>query len=254
MKLIDKDAVVSEIKRRRDLHYKYYMKNGVGSIAECKYDEDREILSFLDTLEVKEVQEEPKPKLSKQSVDDSMAELEEKIEFFTQAHIGENADEILAQMRGEEPASKVWHNASEEPADKSHCLIFFGDKDEIGHYLYYEPVLYNKQEKVFVTAQYPHPTGYKVEQKSIDGGCVAEVYKNQRDRIQIADITEWCYLNDFTKLDNSCKISKDLQEPYASNDFELALTEMIAKAQANIVEPWVIAAQWKDELIRLFND
>jgi hypothetical protein len=52
---IDKDAVMAEIERRRDLHYKYYMKNGVGSIAECKYDEDREILSFLDTLEVKEV-------------------------------------------------------------------------------------------------------------------------------------------------------------------------------------------------------
>lgn len=55
MKLIDKDKVVAEIERRRDLHYKYYMKNGVGSIAEYKYDEDRDILSFLDTLEVKKV-------------------------------------------------------------------------------------------------------------------------------------------------------------------------------------------------------
>jgi hypothetical protein len=52
---IDKAAVVAEIERRRDLHYKYYMKNGVGSIAECKYDEDREILSFLDTIDTKEV-------------------------------------------------------------------------------------------------------------------------------------------------------------------------------------------------------
>ena len=55
MKLIDKDALLAEIERRRDLHYKYYMKNGAGSIAECKYDEDRKILSFIDTLEVKEV-------------------------------------------------------------------------------------------------------------------------------------------------------------------------------------------------------
>ena len=55
IQLIDKAAVVEEITRRRDLHYKYYMKHGAGSIAECKYDEDREILSFLDTLEVKEV-------------------------------------------------------------------------------------------------------------------------------------------------------------------------------------------------------
>ena len=52
---IPKSALVAEIERRRDLHYKYYMKNGVGSIAECKYDEDREILSFINTLEVKEV-------------------------------------------------------------------------------------------------------------------------------------------------------------------------------------------------------
>ena len=52
---INKAAVVAEMERRRDLHYKHYMKNGAGSIAECKYDEDREILSFLYTLEVKEV-------------------------------------------------------------------------------------------------------------------------------------------------------------------------------------------------------
>jgi Zn-finger domain-containing protein len=52
---IPKSVVLAEIEKRRDLHYKYYMKNGAGSIAECKYDEDRDILSLLDTLEVKEV-------------------------------------------------------------------------------------------------------------------------------------------------------------------------------------------------------
>ena len=52
---INKDAVVAEIEKRRDLHYKYYMKNGAGSIAECKYDEDKDILSLLGTLEAKEV-------------------------------------------------------------------------------------------------------------------------------------------------------------------------------------------------------
>ena len=36
-----------------------------------------------------------------------------------------------------------------------------------------------------------------------------------------------------------------------SNDFEMALAEMIDKAQTSVVEPWVIAAQWKDELIKL---
>lgn len=52
---IDKSTLMEEIERRRDLHYKYYRKNGAGSIAECKYDEDRDILSFIDTLEVKEI-------------------------------------------------------------------------------------------------------------------------------------------------------------------------------------------------------
>ena len=55
---IPKAALVAEIERRRDLHYKYYMKNGAGSIAECKYDEDRDILSFIDTLEVKDPYEQ----------------------------------------------------------------------------------------------------------------------------------------------------------------------------------------------------
>lgn len=40
------------------------------------------------------------------------------------------------------------------------------------------------------------------------------------------------------------------KEP-VSNDFEMALAEMIDKAQTSVVEPWVIAAQWKDELIKL---
>lgn len=101
---------------------------------------------------------------------------------------------ILDTMQ-KEPVS-MWHDASEEPNHMSHCLVFFGNNDSIGHYLHYTPTLYNKHEKVFVTEEYPHPTGYKVEQKSIDGGCVAEVYKDKRDRISISDITQWCYLND----------------------------------------------------------
>ena len=58
MELIDKAAVVAEIERRRDLHYKYYVKKGAGSIAECKYEEDRDILDFLYTLEVKDQYEQ----------------------------------------------------------------------------------------------------------------------------------------------------------------------------------------------------
>lgn len=49
-----------------------------------------------------------------------------------------------------------------------------------------------------------------------------------------------------------CKENGDslTQEP-VNKDFEMALTEMIDKAQKCVVEPWVVAAQWKDELIKL---
>jgi hypothetical protein len=43
---------------------------------------------------------------------------------------------------------------------------------------------------------------------------------------------------------------KNQEEP-VNNDFEMALAEMISKAQTSVVEPLVIAAQWKDELIKL---
>ena len=43
----------------------------------------------------------------------------------------------------------------------------------------------------------------------------------------------------------------ELKEESVSDDFEMALAEMIDKAQTSVVEPWVVAAQWKDELIKL---
>lgn len=124
----------------------------------------------------------------------------------------------------EEPVS-IWHNASEEPNDMSHCLIFYGCKESVGHYLDYEPVLYNKKEKAFVTPSFPHPTGYKIEQKSIDGGCVAEVYKNKRDHISISDITQWCYLKDLYNLSNVQRTVKDWKEEPISEDLEEASEE-----------------------------
>ncbi len=43
------------------------------------------------------------------------------------------------------------------------------------------------------------------------------------------------------------------EEPqeHVSDDFEKALTEMIGNAQKCVVEPWAVAAQWKDYLIEL---
>ncbi len=52
------------------------------------------------------------PHRTKADVDATMAEIEEKSKAFTEAHKGETAEEILAQMRGEEPVSEdfdSWH-------------------------------------------------------------------------------------------------------------------------------------------------
>ena len=54
-----------------------------------------------------------------QSVDEAMADIEEKSKLFTEAHQGENTDDILRQMQGEE--SIEW---SEEDERIRSCLIY----------------------------------------------------------------------------------------------------------------------------------
>lgn len=58
-------------------------------------------------------------------------------------------------------------------------------------------------------------------------------------------------LGAFNALQDILSYINSLPEEPVSNDFEMALAEMIDKAQTSVVEPWVIAAQWKDELIKL---
>ena len=168
------------------------------------------------TDKVQEIREEIKKRLKGERFLSSDKEYNYLLSFIDslqeEPSIPEIVDEHYWEMLGEEPVSEFWHDASKEPNDMSHCLIFYGDKNDVGHYLHYEPVLYNHQEKVFVTESFPHPTGYKVEQKSIDGGCVTEVYKNKRDRISISDITQWCYLKDLHNLSNVERTVKDWKE------------------------------------------
>lgn len=98
----------------------------------------------------------------------------------------------------EEPVS-IWHDSSEEPNDKSSCLIHYIVGGEVSYRDIF-PVLYNKEAREFVSEPYPHPTGYKVEQSSLEGGVVAEVYKDMRDRFPISDIYKWAYIDDIIKL------------------------------------------------------
>ncbi len=62
MKYIDADRLTAFVKARRDLHYKYFVKNGVGCIAEYKYDEDVELLDFIASLQ----QEQPEVDLKEE--------------------------------------------------------------------------------------------------------------------------------------------------------------------------------------------
>ena len=56
---------------------------------------------------------------------------------------------------------------------------------------------------------------------------------------------------EYAKIED--KFFKEQEEPIRG-DFEMALAEMIDKAQKCVVEPWVVAAQWKDELLRLAKE
>ncbi len=58
----------------------------------------------------------------KQSVEEVMAEVEEKSKAFTEAHKGETAEQILAEMRGEEPVSEDLYEAAEDYAATGEIL------------------------------------------------------------------------------------------------------------------------------------
>lgn len=110
----------------------------------------------------------------------------------------------------EKPVSSVWHSSNEEPEDKSSCLIHYIVGGEVSYQDIFS-VLYNKDTKEFVSEPYPHATGNKVEQKTLEGGVVAEVYKNMRDRFLLSDISEWAYLKDILEKKEE-PVSEDLEE------------------------------------------
>jgi len=118
---------------------------------------------------------------------------------------------MAIQALQEKPVS-VWHDASEEPNDKSSCLIHYIVGGEVSYRDIF-PVIYNKEVREFVSESYPHPTGYKVEQSSLEGGVVAEVYKNMRDRFPLSDIYKWTYIDDILNLSNVQRTVKNWKEP-----------------------------------------
>ena len=87
------------------------------------------------------------------------------------------------------PNKGIWHDSSEEPDDRSHCIVSYGgDK-----YVDFELVFYTANNKCFITESYPHPT-----ERIIEGETIA-THKCERDRIPLTDVVKWCYLSDLIK-------------------------------------------------------
>lgn len=192
MKLIDKDALVAEIERIfREIGTPPHKDSNcedwpffAGEQQMCKT-----ILSFINSLP-----EEPSSPI------DFEQELYKAFGQVKDFSLGMRIAKRFYEMgRNSQQPSKVWHDASEMPYDKASCLIYYKVGDKVSYQDVF-PVIYNADRKEFVSEPYPHTTGYKVEQKSLEGGVVADVYRNMRDRFPSEDISKWAYLDDIINL------------------------------------------------------
>ena len=78
---------------------------------------------------------------------------------------------------------------------------------------------------------------------------LAELY--EESQCEVPEISQEIIKGKMIAIKESLFFIDSMQEEPVSNDFEMALAEMINKAQTSVVEPLVVAAQWKDELIKL---
>lgn len=78
----------------------------------------KDALAIIDSLQEEPVSRTPS------DVESAMQEVKEKSRAFTEAHKGESSDEILAQMRGEEPVSEDL-----ESEVRKYAPIYYKDGD-----------------------------------------------------------------------------------------------------------------------------
>ena len=169
------------------------------------------------------------------------------------------------EKQGEKPQGKsALEAAKEEKVDDQNC-VKLADKPEpkfkVGYKVYdlrngFECTI----ESIDETTYYGDTTNFDikdqdnwelVEQNPFDGGCVAEVYKNRRDRISISDITQWCYLYDLHKLSNIEKTEKCGKEEPVSEDLGEYINELSKQfpevSFAKLSRIAVRVAKWKEE-------
>lgn len=112
---IDADRLTAFVKARRDLHYKYFVKNGVGCIAEYKYDEDVELLDFITSLQ--QEQSEPPSLIEKAIVwFNNIAESAKRLSAGNVSHLAPTIAGMA--IRSAEFLEKREH---EQPKQKKKC-------------------------------------------------------------------------------------------------------------------------------------
>ena len=111
---------------------------------------------------------------------------------------------------------------------------------------------YNEVLAILDTTQ-EEPINYDKLNTMLDDALAKETKESLNERLGISQ-------KEYGKIVDGCIYGKEPELVYADDlpkeepvnkDFELALAEMIDNAQKCVVEPLVVAAQWKDELIKL---
>lgn len=118
--MTDKVQKIREAVENRYEYWKEKESNSHSIESEIRMSECQHLLLMLDSL-----QEEPVNRTTA-DIEYAMQEVEEKSKAFTKAHKKEGSDEILAQMRGEEPVSEDLEKAAFDYAEA--CKYDGGEK------------------------------------------------------------------------------------------------------------------------------
>jgi len=110
------NAIKAEVQNYIDAAHKAHTNITEGNFAH--------LLSFINSLQEEPVRRTPA------DIESVMQEIEEKSKAFTEAHKGEDADTILAQMRGEEPVSEELEEAALLHLSKYYDTSIIWDEDK----------------------------------------------------------------------------------------------------------------------------
>ena len=242
----DVEKIRAEVERRYNYH-KDHADDWAGTCNFWSAHEDREILSFIDSM-----QKEPEFKVGdtlRRKSDGCHAKV---IEVRNGNVRVESADWDMWILNKEwelveEPETSVWHDNKDTPvASKTKIVLYTNGKwDLFKAYKsdndfdnYWASVNQSLEEKGVLVKHWAYVddllTLSNLETTEKERKCMysKDDYTDE-DRKVLCDGCE-----------EECKYSK-------SDDFTKALAECISQAQGSVVDPMVFAELWKDELIKL---